>query len=122
MRDIKIIDTAIAAKCRRRCGCYLCQRKHTRPYVIPEKEIIEIVYTSTSSLEVLKAVKVFWLCDEHYELFQQYYENKCNSRDMDDVIEGNCDTIFLGKLIRMFDITMDTLEHVRRSLGLTIAE
>lgn len=92
-----------ASKCSERCACCLCSRKKTKPYVIPERNMIETVYAITSSFEVLKMVKAFWFCDEHFNLFKTYYENGCESQKMDKAIEETCDLAFLDRLQQLFD-------------------
>lgn len=98
-----IVDDVIKSKCHKDSICCLCSKKGIRPYVVPEKSIIETVYTATGSLEIFKMVKAFRFCDEHYELFKEYQENNCDSLEMDRVIEESYDSLFLGRLEKLFD-------------------
>lgn len=103
MQNIGIIDEVIQSKCRKRCACCLCNKKNTKPYIVPERNMIETVYSITSSFEVLKMIKAFWLCDEHYELYKNFCDNGCDSQEMDKVIEETYDLAFLDRLIQLVD-------------------
>jgi len=113
MQENGIIDDVIKSKCRKRDGCCLCNKRNTRPYVIPEREIIETLYTVTTSFEVFKAVKAFWLCDEHYALVKRFYEGGGKTPEMDRVIDGTHDITLLTRIDQMIDVMADTTEKVK---------
>jgi|GEM_PF-5511748 len=103
MQNTKIIDEVVESKCRKRGNCCLCGRKNTKPYVIPEREMLETVYDITSSFEIFKMVKAFWLCDEHFKLIKEIDENNGESRELDEVIESSYDVAFLEGVEQTLD-------------------
>ena len=118
MQKKDIIDEVIKSKCRKRSGCCICSRKNTKPYIIPEREILETVYSVTSSFEIFKMLKAFWLCDEHFKLIKEYDDNNCESRELDEVIESSYDVAFLERMEQTLDdmavIAMQVNKYIRQ--------
>lgn len=118
MKNIGIIDEVIKGKCHKRDNCCICGRKNTKPYVIPEREMLETVYNVTSSFEIFKMVKAFWLCDEHFKLIKEHDESNGERCELDAVIENSYDVAFLERVEQtlddMTDVSMRVREYIRK--------
>lgn len=53
--------------------CYICRadKNFCVRYVIPSIYWLTDIYTFTGNMELLKNIKAFWLCTEHYAWFDQ---------------------------------------------------
>lgn len=97
-RMTNIVDEVIKSKCRKHGSCYLCKKMKTVPFMIPERKEIETLYHISQSMEIFKMIKVFWLCEEHFNIIKENHENYGESDKFDQMLEANYDVNFLDRV------------------------
>ena len=116
MQNNSIIDDVVSSRTRHPGKCYICAKRTTRPFVIPVRDTVETVYRIARSVEILKFLKPFWLCDEHFDLLTKMYETDFECAEFDEMVENTYDIGVLDRWEQLHSELMNTTDIVLRYL------